>query len=82
MKKTVNVAIMGIGTVGGGTYEILTDNHDFRFNRVHQNTENMKPIPKKNIIVLEIQILVHFLYNVENRASKVPESAATPLCIR
>ena len=29
MKKTVNVAIMGIGTVGGGTYEILTDNHDF-----------------------------------------------------
>lgn len=24
MKKTVNVAIMGIGTVGGGTYEILT----------------------------------------------------------
>ena len=29
MKKTVNVAIMGIGTVGGGTYEILTGNHDF-----------------------------------------------------
>ncbi len=29
MKKTVNVAIMGIGTVGGGTYEILTKNHDF-----------------------------------------------------
>lgn len=29
MKKTVNVAIMGIGTVGGGTYEILTSNHDF-----------------------------------------------------
>ena len=26
--KTVNVAIMGIGTVGGGTYEILTENHD------------------------------------------------------
>ncbi len=29
MKKTVNVAIMGIGTVGGGTYEILTHNHDY-----------------------------------------------------
>lgn len=29
MNKIVNVAIMGIGTVGGGTYEILTDNHDF-----------------------------------------------------
>ena len=26
--KVVNVAIMGIGTVGGGTYKILTDNHD------------------------------------------------------
>lgn len=29
MNKIVNVAIMGIGTVGGGTYEILTKNHDF-----------------------------------------------------
>ena len=29
MNKTVNVAIMGIGTVGGGTYEILTKNHAF-----------------------------------------------------
>jgi len=29
MNKTVNVAIMGIGTVGGGTYEILTQNHDY-----------------------------------------------------
>lgn len=29
MSKTVNVAIMGIGTVGGGTYEILTKNHAF-----------------------------------------------------
>ncbi len=29
MDKIVNVAIMGIGTVGGGTYEILTKNHDF-----------------------------------------------------
>lgn len=28
-KKTVNVAIMGIGTVGGGTYEILTKNRAF-----------------------------------------------------
>lgn len=27
--KIVNVAIMGIGTVGGGTYEILTKNHEF-----------------------------------------------------
>ena len=27
--KKVHVAIMGIGTVGGGTYEILTKNHDF-----------------------------------------------------
>ncbi len=27
--KKVNVAIMGLGTVGGGTYEILTDNHDY-----------------------------------------------------
>lgn len=26
--RIVNVAIMGIGTVGGGTYEILTKNHD------------------------------------------------------
>ena len=26
--KTVNVAIMGLGTVGGGAYEILTKNHD------------------------------------------------------
>ena len=29
MTKTVNVAIMGIGTVGGGTYEILTSNREF-----------------------------------------------------
>lgn len=29
MTKTVNVAIMGIGTVGGGTYEILTENREF-----------------------------------------------------
>ena len=29
MDKKVYVAIMGIGTVGGGTYEILTKNHDF-----------------------------------------------------
>ena len=27
--KKINVAIMGIGTVGGGTYEILTKNRDF-----------------------------------------------------
>lgn len=27
--KQICVAIMGIGTVGGGTYEILTGNHDF-----------------------------------------------------
>ena len=26
--KTVYVAIMGLGTVGGGTYRILTENHD------------------------------------------------------
>lgn len=26
--KTVYVAIMGLGTVGGGTYKILTENHD------------------------------------------------------
>lgn len=26
--KTVNVAIIGLGTVGGGAYEILTQNHD------------------------------------------------------
>lgn len=26
--KSVKVAIMGLGTVGGGTYEILTTNHD------------------------------------------------------
>ncbi len=26
--KKVNIAIMGIGTVGGGTYDILTQNHD------------------------------------------------------
>ncbi len=26
--KTVNIAIMGIGTVGGGTYDILVQNHD------------------------------------------------------
>jgi len=27
--KTVNVAIMGLGTVGGGTYDILTQNRDY-----------------------------------------------------
>ncbi len=26
--KKINVAIMGLGTVGGGTYEILTENHE------------------------------------------------------
>jgi homoserine dehydrogenase len=26
--KIVNVAIIGIGTVGGGTYDLLTKNHD------------------------------------------------------
>lgn len=26
--KKLNVAILGLGTVGGGTYEILTNNHD------------------------------------------------------
>lgn len=26
--KKVNVAILGLGTVGGGTYEILTENHE------------------------------------------------------
>lgn len=26
--KKINVAIMGLGTVGGGTYDILTTNHD------------------------------------------------------
>ena len=26
--KTVYVAIMGLGTVGGGAYEILNVNHD------------------------------------------------------
>ena len=26
--KKVNVAIMGLGTVGGGTYDILTENHE------------------------------------------------------
>ena len=26
--KKVNVAILGLGTVGGGTYDILTQNHD------------------------------------------------------
>ena len=29
MTKTVNVAIMGIGTVGGGSYEILTETREF-----------------------------------------------------
>lgn len=27
--KKLNVAIMGLGTVGGGTYNIFTDNHDY-----------------------------------------------------
>ena len=27
--KKVRVAILGIGTVGGGTYQILTENHDW-----------------------------------------------------
>ena len=26
--KTVKVAIIGMGTVGGGTYDLLTANHD------------------------------------------------------
>ncbi|MBO4962485.1 MAG: hypothetical protein J6C97_01780 [Clostridia bacterium] len=26
--KKLGVAILGLGTVGGGTYEILTKNHD------------------------------------------------------
>ena len=48
MKKTVNVAIMGIGTVGGGTYEILTKNRAF-MQRTQGIDFNVVKVLDKNI---------------------------------
>ena len=37
MIKKVGVAILGLGVVGGGTYETLTAHHDFYLkNQYHQ----------------------------------------------
>ncbi len=46
--KIVNLAIIGIGTVGGGTYRILTDNHD-HIQSAHDLDIRIKKVLDKDI---------------------------------
>lgn len=70
MDKIVNVAIMGIGTVGGGTYEILTENHDFLLK--NQGIDfRVKKVLDKNL-----ERIRSFGIPAEKAASSVDEIAA------
>lgn len=46
--KKVGVALLGVGTVGGGTYEILTKNHDYFMETQNLDVE-IKHVMDKNI---------------------------------
>ncbi len=45
--KKLNVGILGFGTVGGGTYEILTKNHDLIKERTGVSIEVMRALRRK-----------------------------------
>lgn len=68
--KKVNVAIMGIGTVGGGTYEILTKNHDFLL-----RTQGIDFVVKK-VLDKNVERIKSFGIPAEKAASSVDEIAA------
>lgn len=45
--KKIKVGILGFGTVGGGTYEILTKNHDLIQSRTGVSIEVVKVLKRK-----------------------------------
>lgn len=70
MNKTVNVAIMGIGTVGGGTYEILTKNHAFLLKTQGIDFQVAKVLDKN------LERIASFGIPAEKAAKSVDEIAA------
>ena len=45
--KTVKIGILGLGTVGGGTYEILDMNRELIEKKNRQRNQSRKSIRKK-----------------------------------
>ena len=46
--KNLRIAILGFGTVGGGTYHILTENHDIIEKRTGVSVDVVKVLNRKS----------------------------------
>ncbi len=72
MMKRVGVAILGLGVVGGGTYQILTEHREF-----YQRTQNVD-IVVENVLVRDRQRALDMGIPEENIAGSIAEVIANP----